>query len=66
LHRKSYNLQAFKKKFKKVAWSQCFSPPGYQTAIVLNKTPNPQTGIRGGSCNPSYWEVGILGWFGVG
>jgi hypothetical protein len=25
-----------------------------------------QTGIRGGSCNPSYWEVGIWGWFGVG
>jgi hypothetical protein len=24
-----------------------------------------ETGIRGGSCNPSYWEVGIWGWFGV-
>jgi hypothetical protein len=24
-----------------------------------------KTGIRGGSCNPSYWEVGIWGWFGV-
>jgi hypothetical protein len=24
-----------------------------------------KTGIRGRSCNPSYWEVGIWGWFGV-
>jgi hypothetical protein len=30
------------------------------------KTPCLRTGIRVGSCNPSYWEVGILGWFGVG
>jgi hypothetical protein len=22
--------------------------------------------VRDGSCNPSYWEVGIWGWFGVG
>jgi hypothetical protein len=25
-----------------------------------------KTGIRAGSCNPSYWEVRIRGWFGVG
>jgi hypothetical protein len=36
-------------------------------SIFVNIAPNNlKTGIRGGSCNPSYWEVGIWGWFGVG
>jgi hypothetical protein len=34
-----------------------------QTIDVWYRYYRPETGIRGGSCNPSYWEVGIWGWF---
>jgi hypothetical protein len=40
----------YKKSFR---WLHCFIHCG-------------QTGIRGGSCNPSYWEVDIWGWSEVG
>ena len=49
-------------------------PPGRQASnftLVLKGLKNKNTcvsksGIRGGCCNPSYWEDGIRGWHKAG
>jgi hypothetical protein len=59
------NLRHFDLAFLKV--SIFFTKSVYKLKCNLECNPliNNKTGIRGGSCNPSYWEVGIGGWFGV-